>query len=120
MTNTVTNPNSSPIHFFCPNHLKVHFDKLTKYKRVSRTSIINSLIENWMRDEFQKMKQDSEMNVLFREIGTKPNPSKKQGWFSSKSSSNLEPPVVPSIENDHYQDDWTDISGLNKIFGDLK
>ena len=66
--NVVTNPNSTPINFYCPNHLKTNFDELVKFKRVSRTSIINSLIEKWMRDEFQQMKEDGEMNRLIREI----------------------------------------------------
>ena len=126
--NVITNPNSTSINFYCPNYLKTNFDELVKFKRVSRTSIINSLIEKWMRDEFQQMKEDGEMNSLIREIklrnhkNTPPQPSKpkKNGWFSSKlKKNNYEPPMIPN-NNDLHNDDWSDPSGVNRLFEDLK
>ena len=127
--NVITNPNSTSINFYCPNHLKNNFDELVKFKRVSRTSIINSLIEKWMRDEFQQMKEDGEMNRLIREIklrnhkNTPPQPSKpkKSGWFSSKSNEDdYEPPMIPNIGDDLHNDDWSDPSGVGRLFEDLK
>ena len=126
--NVITNPNSTSINFYCPNHLKTNFDELVKFKRVSRTSIINSLIEKWMRDEFQQMKEDGEMNRLIREIKVRnhknnpPQPSKPQktGWFSSKSNDDYEPPMIPTIRDDLHNDDWDDPSGVNRLFEELK
>jgi len=127
--NVMTNPNSTSINFYCPNHLKTNFDELVKFKRVSRTSIINSLIERWMRDEFQQMKEDDELNRLIREIklrnhkNTPPQPSKpkKSSWFSSTSiDDDYEPPMIPNVSDNYHTDDWNDPSGVNRLFEDLK
>ena len=46
--------------FNIPLHLKSVFDELSSIKRVSKTSIINSLIENYCRQERQNLIQDKE------------------------------------------------------------
>ena len=46
--------------FNIPLHLKSLFDELTSFKCVSKTSILNSLIENYCRQERQKLIQDKE------------------------------------------------------------
>ena len=43
-----------------PLHLKSIFDELSSLKCVSKTSILNSLIENYCRQERQKLIQDKE------------------------------------------------------------
>ena len=46
--------------FNIPLHLKSLFDELSSIKCVSKTSIINSLIEDYCRQERQKLIQDKE------------------------------------------------------------
>ena len=46
--------------FNIPIHLKSIFDELSSFKCVSKTSILNSLIENYCRQERQKLIQDKE------------------------------------------------------------
>ena len=46
--------------FNIPLHLKSIFDELSSFKCVSKTSIINSLIENYCRQERQNLIQDKE------------------------------------------------------------
>ena len=47
--------------FNIPLHLKSMFDELSSFKCVSKTSIINSLIENYCRQERQNLIQDKEV-----------------------------------------------------------
>ena len=46
--------------FNIPLHLKSIFDELSSFKCISKTSIINSLIENYCRQERQNLIQDKE------------------------------------------------------------
>ena len=46
--------------FNIPLHLKSIFDDLSSIKCVSKTSILNSLIENYCRQERQNLIQDKE------------------------------------------------------------
>ena len=46
--------------FNIPLHLKSMFDELSSIKCISKTSIINSLIENYCRQERQNLIQDKE------------------------------------------------------------
>ena len=62
------NTNSSSITFYCPNHLKHSFDELTKFKRISRTSIINTLMENWLRNELHQLKEDDKLQTLLNDV----------------------------------------------------
>ena len=47
--------------FNIPLHLKSIFDELSSIKCVSKTSILNSLIENYCRQERQNLIQDKEV-----------------------------------------------------------
>ena len=53
--------------FNIPLHLKPIFDELSSFKCVSKTSILNSLIENYCRQERQKLIQDKEFNKIYSE-----------------------------------------------------
>ena len=46
--------------FNIPIYLKSIFDELSSFKCVSKTSILNSLIENYCRQERQKLIQEIE------------------------------------------------------------
>ena len=52
------------INFNIPNYLKHDFDELAKFKRVSRTSILNRLIELYCRNEFRELEETSRFNQL--------------------------------------------------------
>ena len=47
--------------FNIPIHLKSIFDELSSFKCVSKTSILNSLIETYCRQERQNLIQDKEV-----------------------------------------------------------
>jgi hypothetical protein len=47
-----------------PNHLKNNLDMLVKFKRVSRTSILNKIIEEFCRTELKLIKEDRHINEL--------------------------------------------------------
>ena len=49
--------------FNIPIHLKSIFDELSSFKGVYKTSILNSLIENYCRQERQKLIQDKEFII---------------------------------------------------------
>ena len=52
------------INFNMPNHLKNNLDMLVKFKRVSRTSILNKIIEEFCRTELKLIKEDRQINEL--------------------------------------------------------
>ena len=52
------------INFNIPNYLKHDFDELAKFKRVSRTSILNRLIELYCRNEFRELEETSRFNQV--------------------------------------------------------
>jgi len=49
------------INFHIPPHLKGNVDDLCKFKGMSRTSILNSLCEWWIRNEYRLLEQDGRM-----------------------------------------------------------
>lgn len=62
------------INFNIPNHLKRDFDQLVNFKRVSRTSVLNSMIEDFCRREFKLIKEDGKLNDLITNIKIKNQP----------------------------------------------
>ena len=63
--------------FNIPIHLKSIFDELSSIKCISKTSIINSLIENYCRQERQNLIQDKEFNKINSE---KPQSESIDDW----------------------------------------
>lgn len=107
MNETLTTQSSS-ITFYCPNHLKNNFDELVKFKRLSRTSTINHLMERWVRSEFDRMKIDDDFQSLINDIRLRnhknniPKPSDNP-LQSDVKSTDYSPPNVPSFNDDY---DW--------------
>jgi hypothetical protein len=64
------------INFNIPNHLKTNFDHLVDFKRVSRTSVINTLIENYCRSELSHLQADGRINELISTMKTRPQPKR--------------------------------------------
>ena len=59
------------INFNIPNHLKKNFDHLVNFKRVSRTSLLNTMIEEFCRREFKLIKEEKRLNDLITGIEQK-------------------------------------------------
>ena len=108
------NTNSSSITFYCPNHLKNSFDDLVKFKRISRTSIINTLMENWLRSEHQQLKEDNKLQSLLNEVKLRSHKNKPLKPTPQKQMVDEydEPPMIPMSNDEHFKDDWSDVSGI--------
>jgi len=74
------------INFNVPNHLKYKLDRVSKLKGISRTSILNRLIEDFVRDETGRIENDARIyemmskleNTIERNVlKSKPKPNKK-------------------------------------------
>ena len=74
------------INFNVPNHLKYKLDRVSKLKGISRTSILNRLIEDFVRDETGRIEDDARIyemmskleNTIERNVlKSKPKPNKK-------------------------------------------
>ena len=85
------------INFNIPKHLKYHLDRLSHFKGVSRTSILNGLIENYVRTEEQRLEEDGRIyemmskleNTIERQVlrQTQPEPKKptrEQSYFDER------------------------------------
>lgn len=94
------------INFNIPNHLKRNFDQLVNFKRVSRTSVLNSMIEEFCRREFKLIKEDGKLNELITNIKKKNLPKINQQKTSSWEDSYDEPVNIPV--SDDYFDPYDD------------
>lgn len=94
------------INFNIPNHLKKNFDQLVNFKRVSRTSVLNSMIEEFCRREFKLIKEDGKLNELITNINIKNLPKINQQKTSSWEDSYDEPINIPVSDDflDPYDD----------------
>jgi len=64
-----TSPYSTKlINFNIPLNLINDFDDLIKFKNVSRTSILNRLIENYIRVEFRLLETDNRFKRLLSDV----------------------------------------------------
>ena len=123
------NMNSSSITFYCPNHLKHSFDELTKFKRISRTSIINTLMENWLRTEHQQLKEDDNLQTLLNDVKIRTHQKigksrikqtkseTKSNWFSNtfRNDDLDDEPLIPLSTDNNHIDDWNDPSGIERL-----
>jgi len=103
-------PNYDPIliNFKVPKNLKYHLDRLSKFKGVSRTSILNRLIEEWVRDETKQLEDDGRIYELMSKLeGTiersvlrtvTPNSHQNGSW--EKSYEDDSPPLPIFSTND--------------------
>ena len=60
--------NYTLINFNIPTYLKKNFDNLVKFKRVSRTSILNQLIDRYVRFELDQIDKDNRINSFMSDI----------------------------------------------------
>jgi len=81
------------LNWNCPQRLKTSLDAVVDYKRCSRTSIINSLLDEYVRKEINHIKEDGHLTSLIDTVIQKvnkpsppipeKNPRSHHGWESS-------------------------------------
>jgi hypothetical protein len=109
--------NTKLVNFHIPLRLSNDLDSINQYRRVSRTSVLNTFLENYVRSETKKIKEDGVLNELLQSVRSKnlPIPRKtksKSSWssFMSRNKSDpvvddYEPPSIPSFDEDD-EDSW--------------
>ena len=111
------------VNFNVPNYLIKNFDNLVKFKRVSRTSMLVHLMENYLRTEQQKLKEDKNLNDLVTHLRVQ-----NKSEIINEMKEQYEPPMIPNSSdkrswddhlNDMSKDDWSDISGVGRLFKKL-
>ena len=93
------------VNFNVPNYLISQFDDLVKFKRKSRTSILLTLMETYLRDERTQIQKDNELTKTFKSI--------KEKYENPKTKKLVkEQPMIPySIDNDMGDDFWKERIG---------
>ena len=76
--NVTTNVNSSPITLYLPDYLKNGVDEIVRFKRISRTSLINGLLSNWIKDEIKNLKEVEEFSDLIENVRLKSQTKKSK------------------------------------------
>jgi len=107
------------INFNIPNYLKENLDDLTRFKNVSRTSILNRLIENYCRVEFKYIEEDGRFRDMLAKAKHKNKRMNRPTFFKEyldnkpihKSITELDeeysPPDIPTLSNKLTDDyDW--------------
>ena len=64
MPKTTTSTNYTLLNWNCPRRLKTQLAAIVDYKRCSRTSIINSLLDEYVRKELSHIKEDGHLTTL--------------------------------------------------------
>jgi hypothetical protein len=64
MPKTITSTSYTLLNWNCPRRLKTQLAAIVDYKRVSRTSIINSLLDEYVRKEISNIKEDGQLTSL--------------------------------------------------------
>ena len=77
------------VNFNVPNYLISQFDDLVKFKRKSRTSILLTLMETYLRDERTQIQKDNELTKSFKSIKEKYGSFSQLGDASKRVHINL-------------------------------
>ena len=103
--NPSSHNNHKLVNFNVPKYLISNFDNLVRFKRVSRTSMLVRLMEDYMRSEHQKMKYDRSLNLMINDIGQRNREELKKEIRKDirEVRYEYEPPVIP-ISSDY--DGW--------------
>lgn len=101
------------INFNAPNYLITNFDKLVRFKRVSRTSMLIHLMETYVRSEKRRMEDDNTLNMMISEISVRNKLELKQETSKvwKERGADYHPPMIPHA-SDLHDDDWSDVSGV--------
>lgn len=85
------------IQFNCPSHLKDKLNILSDYRRVPRSAIINEVIEQHIRDQFELIEKDGLFTDLVARVQEK----------VSRSLKRKKPESVPTIEKKTPEKSWS-------------
>lgn len=97
------------INFNVPKYLITNFDNLMRFKRISRTSMLIRLMEEYVRSEKKNMEEDNTLNLMINDI-TKRNKDdlkKELVGLRKEVREEYEPPMVPQFD-DHQNDGWSE------------
>jgi len=95
------------VNFKVPNYLIQNFDNLVRFKRVSRTSMLIHLMENYIRNEKQNMETDDSLNELIVNISKRNRTSIKKELKKMKDEFiDNEPPMIPYSSDESFN--WED------------
>ena len=89
--NVTTNVNSSPITLYLPDYLKKSVDEMVRYKRISRTSLINNLLSTWMKDEIQNLREVDGFSDLLENVRLKSQKKKTKQVEESTNKWSVKP-----------------------------
>lgn len=88
------------INFNIPNYLKNDFDNIIKFKRTSRTSVLNFMIENFCSEELIKIKERGLLEQLL--FHSEQNKSSNKSLVNSSTRSSLYEPLTIPTTNDFF------------------
>ena len=97
------------INFNVPKYLINNFDNLVRFKSVSRTSMLVRLMEDYLRSEHTKMKDDNTLNVMISQLGERNKEDIKKVLRKDLSElrEEYEPPMIPmSNDIDLWENRW--------------
>jgi len=112
----ISSNNYTLINFNIPTYLKKNFDSLVKFKRVSRTSILNQLIDRYVRFELDQIEKDNRINSLMSDVEKRNQKSLKKEI--KKTINEIEedklPPSIPlQIDDVVNKRSWSDYQREN-------
>lgn len=95
------------VNFNVPNHFINSFDEMCKFKRISRTHILNRLMEVWLRNEVKQLEEDNKFNHLIRDMklrnrDTSPLQKQKESRWEDDEDI-LPPPIINQYDNDDWE-----------------
>lgn len=101
--------NHTLINFNIPTYLKRNFDNLVKFKRVSRTSILNQLIDRYVRFELDQIENEDRINLLMSDIEKRNQNSLKNQIKETIGEIEDEngPPTIPYQTDQIVSNGWT-------------
>ena len=111
------------VNFNVPKYLIENLDNMVRFKRMSRTSFLIQLIEQSLITEKKRIEEQGKLNFLIKDIEEKNRKILKNEMIGLQREieEEFEPPVPPTIptieEPDHSKDNWSDPSGLGRLFG---
>ena len=110
MNNTTT-----LLNFNIPIHLKEDFDELMKFKNITKTSVLNQFIEQYIRTEFRLLDKDGKFKFLIQNTKLKERLKKPKILNEYKSFNK----PIPTLKSDDDLDDKkTNIPHLTNYLDD--
>lgn len=105
-SSSIDTTNHKLINFNVPQYLIKNFDNLVRFKRVSRTSMLISLMETYIREENQRIIDDRSLNRLITDIEEKNQRSltKELRQTVEAVKEEYEPPMIPMTSD---EEEWS-------------